>query len=118
MVCGIEVDNIDGKVKEPRIVMMSRRRKVAPTILGNLAGGTEARSGLDVVATEATAGEAFATAGDGTPRPYVCTNRTSFHTPNGTLTMQVAAKVSELTRNRSASCVNAVPRLSTALAVV
>jgi hypothetical protein len=114
----MDVDSIDGRVNEPSIVIASRRREVAPTTRGNLAGGIEARPCLVVAAAEAIAEEAFATAGVGTPCPYVCTNRTSFQTPSGTLTMHVVAKVSELTSSRSAPDVNALPRVSTAFAVV
>lgn len=37
MESGIEEVNIGGKLMDPKIVMASRKRNVAPTILGNLA---------------------------------------------------------------------------------
>ena len=50
--------------------------------------------------------------------PNVCTKRMSFHTPSGTLTVQVAMKVIELARTSCDMSMNVLVRLFTLFAVV
>lgn len=50
--------------------------------------------------------------------PNVCTKRMSFHTPSGTLTIQVARKVIELAKTSWDLSMNVLVRLFMLLAVV
>jgi hypothetical protein len=108
--------SMGGRFIDPKIVIASRRRKVAAIVLGTFVACL--RDLCVVVAAafaiKGTAEIVFAAVGC----PYVWTNRTSFHTPSGTLTTHVDKKVIELTRTWSAFDVTAFATLSTEFAVV
>jgi len=114
-VSGTAEVNMGGRLIDPNMVIASRNRKVAATVLGNLADGAEAgdfgkAEGPPPFAT-------FTTLFSRVGFPYIWTKRTSFHTPRGTLTRHVAMKVMELMMTLSAPVTNAVLTLSTVLAV-
>jgi hypothetical protein len=104
-----------GRFTEPKIVIASRNRNVAPTIRGTFVDGT----GLCVaIAPDSARSGAGGMLLECVGRPYNWTNRISFQTPRGTLTVQVEMKVMVLTKRASALAVKAFATLSTVFAVV
>jgi hypothetical protein len=104
-----------GRFTEPKIVIASRKRNIAPTIRGTFVDG----AGLcDAIAPD------FARSGAGdmllelVGRPYNWTNRISFQTPRGTLTVLVEMKVMVLTKRSSVLAVKAFATLLIVFAVV
>jgi hypothetical protein len=109
--------SIGGRLIDPNMVMASRKRKVAATVREDLfvrAGVIDCIGGVADLIVFAILGRPTCSVG----LPYVWTKRTSFHTPRGTLMRHVDTNVMELTSIRSAPAVNAVPMLSTVLAVI
>ena len=109
--------SIGGRLIDPKIVMASRKRKVAATVREDLAaraGGVDCIGGAIDLVVSAILVKPTCSVG----LPYVWTKRTSFHTPKGTLIRHVDTNVMELMSIRSAPADNAVPTLSTVLAVV
>lgn len=100
MESGTDEVNIGGKLIDPKMVIASRSRNVAPTIRGNLTGMMGGGISLEDAVLDCV-GMLIASFGV-VDRPKSCTNRTSFQTPRGTFTRQVERKVIELTSTWSA----------------
>lgn len=106
---GSDAEIIGGKLIAPKMVIASRMRKIDATVLGNVGrcageGATFARSVCEAATIDGL--------------PNIWTNRKSFQTPRGTLTVIVDRNVTDCTSSSSAFRVRYFDVVSTVFAVV